>query len=62
MRARSAVKRVMSGDGPVSLGDLNSYERRLVHMVVREFDGVVSHSVGEGTHKEVLIDRGNPED
>ncbi len=52
----------MGGDGPVSLGDLNSYERRLVHLEVRESDGVVSHSVGEGTHKDVLIDRNKSED
>jgi predicted RNA-binding protein Jag len=52
----------MQGEGPASVTDLNSYERRLVHMVVREFDGVESHSVGEGTHKEVLIELSNPED
>ncbi len=61
-RARSAIEKVMSGDEPVSLDGLNSYERRLVHIVVREFDGVVSHSVGEGSHKEVLIERGSSED
>jgi predicted RNA-binding protein Jag len=60
--ARSAVEKVMRGEGPASLNDLNSYERRLVHMVVREFDGVESHSVGEGTHKEVLIERVNSEE
>jgi hypothetical protein len=61
-RARRAIEKVMSGDGPATLADLNSYERRLVHMEVREFDGVVSHSVGEGSHKEVLIERSNSED
>jgi hypothetical protein len=61
-KARSAIKRVMNGDGPVSLDDLNSYERRLVHLVVREFEGVVSHSVGDGIRKEVVIDHSNAED
>ncbi len=61
-RARSAIEKVMNGDGPATLEDLNSYERRLVHMEVREFDGVVSHSVGEGSHKEVLIERSSSED
>lgn len=61
-KARSAIQKVIRGDGPVSVGDLNSYERRLVHLEVRESDGVASHSVGEGTHKDVLIDRDKPED
>jgi len=60
-KVRSAIKRVMNGGGPTSLNDLNSYERRLVHLVVREFKGVVSHSVGEGIRKDVLIERSNPE-
>jgi predicted RNA-binding protein Jag len=29
---------------------------------VREFEGVASHSVGDGLRKEVVIDRSNPED
>jgi hypothetical protein len=61
-RARRAVKEVMNGGGAVSLHDLNSYERRLVHLVVRELEGVVSHSVGEGLRKDVVIDRGTPDD
>jgi predicted RNA-binding protein Jag len=61
-RARREIKRVMNGDGPASLDDLNSYERRLVHIVVREFEGVVSHSVGDGIRKKVVIDRSDPED
>jgi len=54
--ARSGIQRVLRGDGPVSIDDLNSYERRLVHLTVREFDGVVSRSVGDGLRKDVLIE------
>ena len=61
-RARSAINQVTRGDGPVSIDDLNSYERRLVHLVVQEFEGVVSHSVGDGLRKDVLIDLSNSED
>jgi predicted RNA-binding protein Jag len=61
-RARDAIKKVMDGDGPVSVEDLNSYERRLVHLVVRESEGVTSHSVGEGLRKDVVIELGNSEE
>ena len=60
-RARTAIKRVLGGEGPESLDDLNSYERRLVHLTVREFDGVTSHSVGDEIRKDVLIDRSSKE-
>jgi predicted RNA-binding protein Jag len=61
-RARIAITNVKDGDGPVSLEDLNSYERRLVHLVVRESEGVTSHSVGEGLRKDVMIELGDPEE
>ena len=56
------IKRVLSGEGPESIDDLNSYERRLVHLTAREFDGVVSHSIGDDIRKDVLIERSTPED
>lgn len=61
-RARRAIERVLSGNGPASLEDLNSYERRLVHLTAREFDGVISQSVGDGIRKDVLIERDHPEE
>jgi predicted RNA-binding protein Jag len=35
--------------------ELNSFERRVVHMVIAELDGVESESVGDGRHKKILI-------
>ncbi len=35
--------------------ELNSFERRVVHMVISELDGVESESVGDGRHKKILI-------
>ena len=35
--------------------ELNSFERRIVHMVVSEMDGVVSESVGDGPTKLVRL-------
>jgi predicted RNA-binding protein Jag len=37
------------------MGPLNSYERRIVHMAVAEFDGVTSESVGDASVKKVII-------
>jgi spoIIIJ-associated protein len=34
---------------------MNPYERRLVHIAVREFPEVTSHSVGEGFLKQVTV-------
>ncbi|HEX6853048.1 MAG TPA: Jag N-terminal domain-containing protein [Candidatus Polarisedimenticolaceae bacterium] len=41
------------------LDELNPYERRLVHLTVRETQGVVSRSEGEGFLKRVRIERGS---
>jgi spoIIIJ-associated protein len=41
------------------LDELNPYERRLVHLTVRETQGVVSRSEGEGFLKRVHIERGS---
>ena len=35
--------------------ELNSYERRVVHMVIAEIAGVESESVGDGPVKQVRI-------
>lgn len=41
------------------LDELNPYERRLVHLTVRETPGVVSRSEGDGFLKRVRIERGS---
>jgi spoIIIJ-associated protein len=38
-----------------SLHAMNPYERRIVHITVREFEGLVSESEGEGFRKRVII-------
>jgi|GEM_PF-2197907 len=40
---------------PKSLQAMNPYERPLVHLTVREFEGLVSESEGEGFRKRVTI-------
>ncbi|MCC7386198.1 MAG: hypothetical protein IT384_30425 [Deltaproteobacteria bacterium] len=57
-RARQIAERVLAGEGPLTLSDLNSYERHLVHTAVRDMDsGLVTQSLGEGLRKDVQIAR-----
>jgi hypothetical protein len=35
--------------------ELNSYERRVVHLVVAELDGVNSESEGDGAYKRIVL-------
>lgn len=39
------------------LEPMNPYERRLVHLAVREFEGLTSHSEGDGFLKPIRISR-----
>ena len=38
-----------------TLEPMNPYERRIIHTVVQEIEGVSSHSVGEGSGRRVVI-------
>lgn len=37
--------------------ELNSFDRRLVHLEIQEMEGVASRSVGEGSERRVEIFR-----
>lgn len=60
-RANAAIAGALEGGEEVVVVDLNSYERRLVHMLVREAEGLKSHSVGDGLRKDVVISHGDPD-
>lgn len=49
-----AIDDVRESGEPVMLGDMNSYERKIVHDVVRE-EGLKSRSHGEEPHRRVTI-------
>lgn len=49
-----ADKALKSG-APQEIGPLNSYERRIVHMVVAEMEGLTSESIGDAAVKTVII-------
>lgn len=56
-RARDVARQVLEGESPLTIDDLNSYERHIVHTVVAETGGLTSQSIGEGLRKNVQIAR-----
>lgn len=51
---RMATKAVERGS-PVTLEPMSSYDRRLVHMALRDHDEVYTSSIGEGSNRRVRI-------
>lgn len=50
-----ASKRAKESKRSVALEPMNPADRRALHMAVREVDGVVTMSVGEGSYRQVVI-------
>lgn len=55
--ARELAGSVARTGRPETIDDLNPYERRLVHITVRELEGIGSRSEGDGFLKCVWIER-----
>ena len=53
--AESAAERALRSDKKVSLPPMNAYERRLVHIALRENDKVDTHSEGVDPDRHVVI-------
>lgn len=53
--ARSSAARAKQRGGKVTLAPMNAYERRLIHLALRDDDGVVTHSEGEEPERRVVI-------
>lgn len=53
--ARSSAARAKERGGKVTLAPMNAYERRIVHLTLRDDDGVVTHSEGEDPERRVVI-------
>ena len=53
--AHSAASRAVRQHGSVSLPPMNAYERRLVHIALRENDAVETHSEGVDPERRVVI-------
>lgn len=54
-RAKTWVDEVKETKKPMELDPMPSWQRRVVHMVVQESDGVTSESVGEGLDRHLVI-------
>ena len=53
--AERVVKRAADGGRAVALDPMNGRDRRTIHMAVREMDGVVTMSKGEGSYRQVVV-------
>jgi spoIIIJ-associated protein len=40
---------------PVTIGQLNSYDRRVVHLVLKNDSGVRTQSIGDGSYRKLVI-------
>jgi spoIIIJ-associated protein len=53
--AERAGRRAQDSKRSIALDPMNGGDRRILHMAVRELDGVVTMSVGEGGYRQVVI-------
>ncbi|MEM9773845.1 MAG: RNA-binding cell elongation regulator Jag/EloR [Chloroflexota bacterium] len=53
--AERMAKKVVDRQRPVTLEPMNPYERRLIHIALREDAAVTTQSVGEGSQRRVRI-------
>ena len=53
--ARSAANRAASQHRNVKLRPMTPYERRIVHLTLRDFDDVETASEGEGSARHVVV-------
>ena len=54
LAARMAKKALKTGR-PVALEPMNPYERRIIHAVITDIEGVTSKSTGEEPNRKVII-------
>ncbi len=54
---RDAVTKVSSSGVPAMLHEMNPYERRVVHMTVREHPGLTTVSCGDGFMKRIRVEK-----
>lgn len=53
--AEHMARKALRQQRPVSLEPMPPYERRIIHMTLRDHKGVYTQSVGEGTRRKVRI-------
>lgn len=53
--AYSAAKRALSQHRSVKMRPMTPYERRIVHIALRDYEGVSTASEGEGSNRHVVV-------
>ena len=53
--ADRVVKRARDGGRAIALDPMNARDRRVVHLAVRDCEGVATMSVGEGRYRQVVV-------
>jgi spoIIIJ-associated protein len=53
--ARRMAQKAVERGAPVTLEPMSSYDRRIVHMALRERDDVYTSSIGEGNNRRVRV-------
>ncbi len=53
--AKKVAAQVVSSGRSRTLEPMNPYERRIIHTVIQEIEGVTSNSVGEGSSRRVVV-------
>ena len=53
--AKNLAKEVQKTKVPVRMDSMNSYERRLIHEVLKDFKGITTESEGEEPNRAVVI-------
>jgi spoIIIJ-associated protein len=56
-RAKELAVQVLRDGGQVSMGQLSSAERRVVHLTLKGIQGVESFSVGQGSVKKLVVQK-----
>jgi len=53
--AQRAIARARDAGRAIALDPMNGRDRRIIHLAVRDADGVASMSVGEGRYRQVVV-------
>jgi spoIIIJ-associated protein len=53
--AKRLSQKAKKSGKPVTIGQLNSQDRRIIHMVLKEDHGVRTQSVGDGVYRKLVI-------
>lgn len=54
-RAQDLAKQVLDSGKELELEPMSPWQRRVVHMVISEMDGLSSESIGEGRDRHVVV-------